>query len=298
MDKRPAEDFNPEDPEPGIYEDVPMEHYVPANALGSGQMSTMLGGPANFLHEQEKENTESEAAKEGTAIHALSIEGVLAYKAQYGVFDGDRRTKAGKVAYKEVLDSGLIPLKPEQAEMIGQCAATIETHPEVQRIQAMATGRELTVVWMEPVEVGPSDIRPLKCKCRFDWVGETWGADLKTLAPPRFGSKTFRDAIPGLIEERRWYVTVPYYMRGFLSAFGKPCSDFYLVLARRGAGYEHEVVRLSHRDLTLGNETVSSLLRDIVLCDAAGEYPATTGLVQDVELGKWARERAEGRIRD
>lgn len=273
------DDFNKDNPEPGIYRNVPMPDYIAADAMSSSGVRSFLISPASYRFDRDAESESSSSAALGTAIHTLAIDGVLAFREAYEVEPDPvklspkakrpRQTKAYQDAVAKIRKSGKDVLTTEDWDTCTTACDSIFTHPTARMVRDTATDSELTVIW--DAKVGDDSVI---CKARFDWVGETWFADLKTTPPASFQSPVYEREIQRLIGYRQLHVSAAWYSRAFFAAYGYLPRDAFYLYVRRGRGCEREVVSMTQEAMDTGYLRVDNALREFVVCREAGDWPA------------------------
>lgn len=126
------------------------------------------------------------AMKLGTLVHAIVLEEETV-DSRFVVFEGDRRTKAGKEEYQEIVESGKEPVSVADMRLADAVASSVKLHkiagplfdegmPEVSRFRDRGT------------ELLPQ-------KCRLDFLSPNGIIELKTAAdasPAGFTNQIYR----------------------------------------------------------------------------------------------------------
>ena len=165
---------------------------------------------------------ETEAMKEGTAVHARMLEPEL-YKETYVVMEPfNGRTKEGKAikaGYDSLQSEGKILLKAEQSDMIEAL---------YENLQSNELAKQYCVGDVELSHY--SDFMDVKCKVRPDVKGVDFISDIKTCqdASPR----AFRSEI----YKRRYHIQAAFYC----SVLGYPISSFKFIAMQKT--YPHDVI--------------------------------------------------------
>lgn len=147
---------------------IPDEQYFSDEALSQSGVKRILKAPAEFLQEQ----VTTDAMIQGKLIHALVLEpdDVRDY---FAVFNGDRRTKAGKDEYAELSNSFCVVSQSvfDEAAAVAEAmrnhtfyGATVGDfldHP--------GTLKEVALFWDQEFEFEGENFT-VPCKCKFDAI--------------------------------------------------------------------------------------------------------------------------------
>lgn len=198
----------------GIWFGLDEDEYHRDPALGSSDMKGLAKNPsAWWWRSQYNLNPDPAPAEEkpalvfGSAVHKYVLEGRDAFEAIYAPFDGDRRTKAGKAAYQEIVDAGktCLPLaKYRRAAIAGQ---VIRSNPHLGK--AFEGGApEVSIFWTHTTPEG-FEIRK---KCRVDYLKIRSMVDLKSIREQ--DEKEFPAFVDEAIARHRYYVQLAHYWDG------------------------------------------------------------------------------------
>ena len=157
---RPPEDFK--SGEPGFYRDVPEAEYHALDACSNSRLTNMLKSAAHCEAAIHGGYTDSPDKKFGRAMHSRLLQPDVFWD-NYSVYDGDRRTKAGKesyaVAVEKVGEESAIPLKSNLT--FSAMISALERHPPSWKVLSLGGLSELSALWIhEPTG--------LLCKMRID----------------------------------------------------------------------------------------------------------------------------------
>jgi hypothetical protein len=83
---------------------IKADEYYAIDAVSNSLISKILKSPAHAKAYLDNQPAPTKAMEFGTAFHAAILE-PKEFAEQYVVFSGDRRTKEGKAAYEELMDS-------------------------------------------------------------------------------------------------------------------------------------------------------------------------------------------------
>lgn len=203
-------------PDPGVYPGTPEAEYRSWDAVNQSFLTDLLmKSPKHAMHRQETPSS-SDAMDFGKAAHAFILQPEL-FDANFVVTSPglDRRTKAGKAEWADVLASGKVPLRDE--DHLRLCA--IEQELEGHRLgRSLRNGQsEVAVVWDDAMT-------GLRCKGLLDAWFDGLIVDLKF---------TSDASLHGSISHVRRYgydVQAAYYIDGAAQAFGMEPDDVSFIL--------------------------------------------------------------------
>jgi hypothetical protein len=116
----------------------------------------------------------------GTEIHEAIMFGL----SKYETFQGDKRTKAGKAEWDEMVEAGKVPIKPQDLEALKAiCEAAWRVLPSF-----TASDCELDLAWDETDDIG----RVCQCLGKVDILMQNCIVDIKTCrdaSPERMAAK-------------------------------------------------------------------------------------------------------------
>lgn len=144
---------------PGVYKNIPAEHYHAIPYINSSFLKKFRSNPASALLPIEQ----TPAMVLGGASHAYSLEGDEAFLARYIVAPTvDKRTKEGKEKWAqfEAANTGKTLLTSEQAEAVFGIDKSLKSHPLASMLLKHGN-TELTLIW-DDEDTG------LRCKARID----------------------------------------------------------------------------------------------------------------------------------
>jgi exodeoxyribonuclease VIII len=112
----------------------------------------------------------------GTAAHSYILEPET-FDQEYHVWQGDRRTKAGKEMYQEILDNGQTPITQQDMLRLEMMRDHVMGHKETAALLNDKKEVELSLTFDSPYQPG------LLCKGQIDlYTNDGWLVDLKTIA--------------------------------------------------------------------------------------------------------------------
>lgn len=203
----------------------------------------------------------------GTALHTAVLEPVV-FANQYVVFDGDRRTKAGKEAYELLVSSGASIISRSDYDAISAMAKAIRNHSVAGRL--LTEGKaEHSVFWTDP-------ITGLECKCRPDWWNGSMLVDLKTTedASPEGFARS--------IANYRYHVQAAFYMQG------TGATRFLFVAVEKKPPYAVAVYELDADSLDVGHALRMRDLTTYASCIQERRWPGYSDRIETLSLPGWA----------
>lgn len=162
--------------DPGIYFNLPDDHYHADRALGSTDIRRVLRSAPDFwwhsaLNPLRPADNPTPQQLFGKAVHLCILEGVTAFTANYAPTSFSGATTAGKDERKKIAAEGKTPLKRDEYDRIVVAEAMIRANPNL--ADAFSNGRsEVSVFW-------EADGVPMKC--RFDFLKPRSIVDLKSI---------------------------------------------------------------------------------------------------------------------
>ncbi len=255
--------------EPGIYAGISDDDYHAGVGVSSSQLRTIVrdGGAARLKWEEAHPPEDTLTFAVGRAAHSLVLGEGSPVVEELKV---DRRTKAGKAAYAEWVEStpdNAIILKPEEYRHVTAAADVLALTVEAQNLLQLPGGAEQSVYWRDE-ETG------LLCKCRPDYLPEAGDlptqqfVDYKTTRKPLTRDGFARDAANyGYDQAAAWYaeglVQVGYHDNPLMTFVVQELRPPYLV----GVWYpDYDMVEVGY----MMNQRA---LRTYAECERTGEWP-------------------------
>jgi len=133
--------------------------------MSASKIKQFMKSPAHFKASQEVK-LESPALRFGSMAHTYCLEHDI-FNTQYGLFDGDRRTKQGKADWERIQTEGLEPYKSQELDTLNGMRKAVK--------DLIPPGHtELSFF---------AELRDVPCQCRPDRITDDWQVyDLKTIA--------------------------------------------------------------------------------------------------------------------
>lgn len=256
-----------------LVHDMPAEAYHADMALSKSGLDQFKKSPAHYRAWRDGlTKPESTPAMEfGSAFHAAVLE-PSKFASEYTVFDGDRRTKAGREDYERLQATGVTVLSKDSMDTIKAMQLAVLAHPTARKILGWDIRTEVSVfdLW--------NDIR---VKGRIDILPEGEYAhvlcDLKTTsdASPAGFAKT--------AAQLRYHVQAAWYLR-FFSARLK----FIFIAIEKVAPYEVGVYELDTAAIAAGEAEIERQLDMFKSCQDFDSWPGYSTQLQTLSLPSWA----------
>lgn len=262
-----AADFDAENPQPGIYRDLPNEVYHRCKGFSKTSLSRILKSPALRVWAREAPRSDSDAEIIGNAVHTRVLE-AGEFSNRYALAPVcDRRTKEGKRIYADfvasVEDQKLQVLSADEFEQISDMSGSILAHPEAKSFLMSEGYSELSFFWID-------EATGLLCKCRADRFSTEYmlPADVKTV---------------DRIERFKWSVLdldydmqAAFYMWGISQCLGIEVARFPFIVCgktREMGQYPTHVYELSDQMLMVGATRFREALDIAYACLESGQWP-------------------------
>lgn len=287
--------------EPGVY-DLTHEHYhsdpIPGGSLSSSGAFTLAEDcPAIYRHERETK-VFKRVFDIGNASHLMTLEPDL-YDDRVFVVRGTTKTGKKSDGYTsqdakdqrdEAHANGLIPLLPEEDEMVRGMRAVLREHPIGSR--AFLNGKaEQSIFWRDD-EFG------VWCRTRPDWIPDS----------PRYliNWKTAASAHPDEISKQifnlGYFAKSSWEMDGIEAVTGTRPERFCLLIQAKAPPYLIAPVWLHPDDLAWGS-ILNRYARGVYAwCDRRGEWPGYQPDMTDIpkafetiRMPGWAMKQLEAR---
>lgn len=259
-----------------IIPNMPAREYHAHPAVSKSVLDKVARSPLHARAYLDGEREEPTPAMQfGTALHAAVLEPEL-YANSYVVFDGDRRTKAGKEAYELLISSGATIISRADYDAISAMAKAITYHPVAGAYVGDSGKAEHSVFWTDQVS-------NLECKCRPDlWLDQRGIiVDLKTTedASPAGFAKS--------VANYRYHVQAAHYLAG------TQAERFIFIAVEKKAPYAVAVYELDPASLELGIQTRNRDLATYAVCAGNNYWPGYSEQIETLTLPGWAFPQTE-----
>ncbi len=228
--------------------------YFALAALSSTELRGIDRSPAYAKQCREQGIEVTDAMQFGTMVHARVYDQP---GPKYVPFEGDRRTKAGKLGWSAILEDGNVPIKRPMFEKIADCAASVLAHPGVQKLLDAADAIEEVVTWERD---------GVLCKSKKDARSGSCMWDLKTCTSVDKFS-------PWKISDMLYHVQAAWYLDGEIRAGLHSCDSFRWVTVSTTAPYEVAIFEATDDTIKRGFEKVDELFATYQECVKRDSWP-------------------------
>lgn len=204
----------------------------------------------------------------GSAFHCAVLEEAL-FASRYRVFEGDRRTKQGKMDYEALEASGATIITKDMMNDIKAMQMAVIAHPSAHPILSNAKTEVSVFDTWDGVSV----------KARIDILpddGDIIG-DIKTT----------QDASPAGFAKSaaslRYHVQAAWYLRFFPNK-----RRFIFIAVEKTAPYEVGVYELDQMAIDAGNAEIDRQLELFRSCQEFNSWPGYSSQIQTLTLPNWA----------
>lgn len=261
-----------------IVPNQPFAEYVSGTEASKSLLDQVARSPLHAkAYMDGAERKETDAMAEGTAFHTALLEPDR-FALDYVPFDLDRRTKAGKAAYAEILAGGRVPIKPDLAQRITGMRASAMAIPELFEMLAA------TDILMEAGVYWTDEATGLACRCRPDILIQSLGVVIDV--------KKCRDASPAgfarAIANYRYHVQAAHYLKG------TGAERFIFLAIEAEAPFACALYELDEASLERGLAVRDADMATLAACMSSGEWPGYPAGITSVSLPIWAMGADDG----
>jgi exodeoxyribonuclease VIII len=261
---------------PGLHHGVPMADYLALDALGSTRLGWLAVSPLHYRYRLGSPREETDATRLGTALHMAVLE-PQRFAEQYAcepdpamVAPGNakpRATNAYRAAVADMEAAGFTVLRADVRATVGGMANAVLGHPHAARLLERAPEREVTALW---------DLDGRPCRARVDLLGSNVAADLKT-------TRSLKTFSPWELTRYGYYRQASWYLDG-LRRLGCYVERFFFIAVESTPPHDVGVFVMDPATLDIGLIECESLLKKLVECEHAGEWPGMFPDVQQAQL--------------
>lgn len=267
MNILPADKFDPLEPKPGIYADVPNEIYHKSAGYSKTTLHLIHKSSALAVWNRKAPREPSEAAEVGTAVHTLLLEPDEFDKRYLIMPEGmTLRSKAGQAELERLQaiakKTGQDVLMFDDAEKAKTMSKSLLAHPDADALLNHPGHSELTYVWID------SDTG-LLCKCRADRKPTLPGitVDVKTI--DRI------DRIDHTFLTLGYHMQDAFYSDGIEQCTGEPNDAFiflFVAKTREMGRYPVRVVTATADMVEAGRHSYKQALSKVLECEAKNNW--------------------------
>ena len=248
------------------------EDYHAGEGLSASRIKT--AAMKTPLHMTAPHKPETLAMKIGTMAHAATFEPEL-FLQTYAIFEGDRRTKAGKAEWEEIVMSDLIPVTNEQYEQAEGIASAVHSMPDIwDLISHKSTVAEAS---------GFYEDQGVLCKFRPD----AWQQDDGII----LDLKTCQDASPSGFAKNvanfGYHIQAAHYIAGAEQLLEKD-HRFIFIAVEKEPPYAAAIYELDEATLLEGLAMRNLGIQAIKHAAETGIYEGYTSALQTIQIPRWA----------
>ena len=246
---------------------MPAAQYHATDAVSASLLKQIAKSPAHAKAYLQQQQEPTAAMLFGTAFHTCVLESER-FDNEYAVFEGDKRTKEGKVNYERLVTEGKTIITAVDYNAITAMAEAIGEHPAAGALVRGEGQTEVSMFWDD-------DETGLACKCRPDiWMGRVI-VDLKTTedASPEGFARS--------IQNYGYGIQAAHYLAG------SGADTFLFVAVEKKAPYAVAVYQLDVMSLEICELKRRDMLQLWASCRESDAFPAYSDECQLISLPGW-----------
>lgn len=250
----------------GVFYDISSQDYHAGPGLSATQLKALDDSAKKYKALIEEEQPSTEALKDGRFYHAVMLEPGEVEKLYYPLSEKvDRRTKAGKIRWAEILDEAgdreiVESAKVEKIEKIRESLFN-DPMDEGEMVSLFAGAKkEVTVYWYQD---------EVLCKARADLVHEKAGiiADLK------FVDECREYAAERKATSYKFDIQAAHYIRGFSESYSKKIDLFGFIYIEKSTPYDFMKYSASLDMIGSGESKIYNAILKLKEAQKTGFYP-------------------------
>lgn len=256
-----------------IIPDMAAVEYHAHPAASNSLLSQISRSPLHARAYLDGHREETDALSFGTALHVARLEPGR-YATEYGIFDGDARTKEGKANRQAIIDAGKQVIYQKDHDLIVDMMTVLQASDTSQYIAGGLI--ESSVFWTDPAT-------GMECKCRPDSWLQSDGivVDLKS------ADDASPDGFARACAKYRYHVQAAHYMDG------TKATRFIFIAQEKKPPYAVGVYELSPESLELGRQMRDQDLQTYASCMRSGVWPGYPSGVSVITLPSWSFHKTE-----
>lgn len=270
---------------PGIYQGIPAAEYHALPLISNSYLKKLAKCPANA---KVVDDTETKALILGRAAHVMTLEGAMAFHAEFGVLpEGiNLRTNAGKEALAtfQAGNANKMILSADDYGVITGIRQSVQTHPFAKAL--LQEGVSETTVIFDSTSGG----HPIRCKCRPD---RTPSVDMATLIDLKTTEDASYTAFLRSCVKYGYFTQAAFYVDGYNAV--KPEADpamdtFVFIAVEKKPPFRCEVYTVDQELITWGRGEYQRLLALEAECRRNNLWPHFTNAgADDLLMPSWLK---------
>ena len=248
---------------------VPFSEYCKIPAVNWSTLKELGRSPAHYKYRLTAERPDSATFALGRAVHTAILEPDR-FMFDYVLNDDNRNSKAYKEFAQENADKTILKT-PEYEKALAMRDAA-HSHPVAKG--HLSEGKPEQVIIWKDTETG------LTCKARLDWLTPDMLLDLKSTAD--LDNHNFRNAVA----RYQYHCQLAFYSMGLIALdYARPVK---LLAIEKTPPYDVGVFDITEDMLSVGEEQVRLLMRQLVECRDKNEWPGRYPEEEALWLPSWA----------
>jgi len=271
--------LDPNNPQPGVYYDVPMSEYRKVQALNHSTLQHIRRSPAHCLYAAENPRDTSKSQALGSALHVWALQRDLWDKEVAVIPDWPARSNDDKARWAkwEGDNAGLIQITKEQAAMVPEMSRAIGAHERASFYRGKKGRAEVVIVWNDPAGV--------LCKGRIDKAIEAAGGWM------RVDIKTTRQTSPALFAKDcvtfGYHTQDAFYRRG-LQVLGIKDLGERIISIETNPPHAVAVYHFGKDTRRTADQLITAWLSQFVYCQKNNDWPNLNEPEQEIDVPAWA----------
>ena len=225
-----------------IIDGIPNEEYHRHSALSSTNLKDLLKSPWSYWHNKQNPKASTPAMEFGSLVHTLILEPENFANEHMVADKPERRSKAGKAKYAELLEEAGERIWVSTDEFL-KAQDMIFPTSQNKIVQSLLSGgkAESSVFWLD-AETG------VQCKAKADYLNVDRGyiVDVKTTV-----SLASERAFSWTVSKYAYELSASFYKKGFELAIGKEL-DFYFIVIEKDSPHNFQTYKISDELLRRG----------------------------------------------
>lgn len=266
-----------------LIRNLPDKDYHAHPAISKSGLAEFQRSPAHYRHWRDNDKPDTDALRLGRAFHTMLLEPDT-FDARVYVWAGsERKTKAGKQAYKDAVAAAgtRLMLKKTEHDNLKAIAESISSHVSARVILSGRGDVEATLLWTDE-ETG------VECRARPDWLrSDGVLVDLKTTTDARV-HKFQQDAYKYLYH---WQAAM--YCDGYEAVTGQKAQGFFFVAAEKEAPHGVSVMQADEGFIALGRQQYREALARFAEQQKKNHWPKYEDALLQISLPAWVERKLE-----